>query len=52
MATRRSKYVLYLDARQIAALRAISKRTKIPASVIAREGIDAIVKKYHRKKGT
>jgi len=36
----------------VAALRKLNKRSKIPASVIAREGIDLIIKKYHAKKGT
>jgi len=52
MTTRRVKYSLYLDASQVAELNEISKRTKIPASVIAREGIDLILKKYQSKKGT
>jgi len=49
MTTRRIKYLLYLDAAQVEELRAISKRTKIPASVIAREGIDEILKKYQKQ---
>jgi hypothetical protein len=49
MTTRRVRYLLYLDAAQVEELRAISKRTKIPASVIAREGIDEILKKYQKQ---
>jgi len=47
---RRKKVALYFDADQLEALRKISKRTKIPASVIVREGVAMAIKKY-RKKG-
>jgi hypothetical protein len=49
MTTKRIKHALYLDAHQIEALRKITKRTRIPASVIIREAVDAIIKKYSKK---
>lgn len=47
---KRKKVALYFDEEQLEALRKISKRTKIPASVIVREGVGMAIKKY-RKKG-
>jgi hypothetical protein len=49
MPTKRKKVALYLDAEQVEALRKISKRTKIPASVIVREGVATAIKKYRKK---
>jgi hypothetical protein len=49
MTTRRIKYSLYLDASQLAELQSVSKRTKIPAAVIAREGIELILKEYQKR---
>ena len=37
---------VYLNLKQIDELDEISKRTKIPKSVIIREGIDIIIEKY------
>jgi hypothetical protein len=38
--------VIYVDGKQLAELRLLSKQTKIPASAIARDGIDMALKKY------
>ena len=46
MTTRRKKVALYLDLDQVKNLRKISKRTKIPASVIIREGVSMAIRKY------
>lgn len=37
---------LYLDPPQAAALRALSKHTRVPAQVYLREGLDLILKQY------
>ncbi len=46
---KRKKVALYFDAGQLEALRKISKRTKIPASVIVREGVAMVIKKYRKR---
>jgi len=38
-----------MEPKLIEALRKVSKKTRIPASVLAREGIEAVVKKYQKK---
>jgi len=44
------KMALYFGAEQVETLRAISKRTDIPMSVLVRKGIDLVIAKYSRKK--
>jgi len=50
MSPKRKKVALYFDVVQLEAVRKISKRTKIPASVIVREGVSMVVKKYRKKR--
>jgi hypothetical protein len=46
--TRKIKTALYLTVEQNKKLRAISKRTGIPASVLIRRGIDMILRKVSK----
>ena len=39
---------IYLDKSQAKALRALSKRTRVPAQVYLREGVDLILAKYQK----
>ena len=40
---------IYVDDEQAAALRALSKRTKVAAQVYLREGLDMVLAKYKAK---
>jgi hypothetical protein len=40
---------IYLDKPQAAALRALSARTRVPAQVYLREGLDLILAKYKER---
>jgi hypothetical protein len=40
---------LYLDETPATALRALSKRTRVPAQVYLREGLDMVLAKYKAK---
>ena len=48
--TKLVKYTAWIDKKLVEDLRAISKRTRIPASALVREAIEVIVQKYMKKK--
>ncbi len=43
------KFVMWLDTEQIKRLKALSKKTGIPMSVMIRRGVDWTIKKHSRK---
>jgi hypothetical protein len=45
-----TKTTVYLAPQQIRALKKISERTGIPQSVLIRRAIDAIIKKYKKRR--
>jgi len=49
---RRKKVTIavYVEPEQKAALDALSKKTRVPASVYLREGLDMVLKKYGKNK--
>lgn len=44
--TKLLKYTLWADKKLLDQLRALSKKTRIPASALVREGIEFVVQKY------
>jgi len=44
------RYTAWVDKKLVEELRAISKRTRIPASVLLREAIELVIRKYRKKK--
>jgi Ribbon-helix-helix domain len=47
---RKVQLACYFEPEQAAALRALSARTKIPAQVLVREGVDLMLAKYAEEK--
>jgi predicted DNA-binding protein len=48
--TKLVRYTAWVDKKFVEKLRAISKRTRIPASVFLREAIEGVIRKYGKKK--
>ena len=47
--TRKMKKVLYIEEAQNKAQVELSKETRIPQAALVREGIDAVINKFHPK---
>jgi predicted DNA-binding protein len=43
---KKTQLALYLEPEQYGALKALSERTRVPAQVYLREGLDLILNKY------
>ncbi|PYX69048.1 MAG: ribbon-helix-helix domain-containing protein [Acidobacteria bacterium] len=44
------RYTAWIDKQLVEKLRTISKRTRIPASVLLREAIEVVIRKYRKNK--
>ena len=46
MTTKRKQVLAYLELEQHTALKKLSEKTRVPASVYIREAVDMVLKKY------
>ena len=50
MKGKREQLAVYLDPQQVERLRRLNKATRVPIAVYVREGVDAVLAKYQKRK--